>query len=358
MLSSRLLRFFAILLVGILLFYPVGRGLSSDGGAGPLYYTYDQLQEDVQAVAAQYPGLVRVSVESESVEAKDILAVTVGSGEKNILITGAIHGSEWITAPVLLETIRTYAQGYYQGLKVKGQSIRYILDNYSLTFMPMVNPDGVTLALEGADAFPHRRAELLAMNPRGLDFSLWKANIQGVDINRNFDVHWGEPVTETVAPEPWYAFYGGPSPESEPETQAVADWVRANNPELFLDYHSYGEVIFWYYLQKGAKLTRDRNIAAPLAEHTGYWLETVNPSVRPSATSTYWGSEVIDIPSICVEVGGRPPHLLTLDDLPGIMNQVKYLPLVTIMNLPGYQAYIPVQSVTLPKTLVAAIGST
>lgn len=356
--SGKFLRNALVLLLCLILLFPAGWGLSSDGGGGSYYFTYEQLGEEVQTLAAQYPDLVDVSVLGNSVEGRNIWSVTVGKGAKKVLITGVLHASEWINAPVLLKIIEYYAQGYYQGGRVQGQPLQYFLDNYSLTFLPMVNPDGVTLVQEGADAFPDREGELRAMNPRGLDFSRWKANIRGVDLNRNYDVHWGEPVTETVATEPSYAYYPGPAPESEPETRVVADWVRENQPVLFLDYHSYDEIIFWYYLQTGARLTRDRNIAKVLADHAGYKLEAVNTKVLPSPTSTYWASDVLGIPSICVEGGDRPPYLLTTEDVPEIFSRVKDLPLVAIKNMPGYKPYIPVQAVSLPPSLAVALGGT
>ena len=354
MLSRKPLKYISVLLLCILVFFP-GVGLSSDYWEDQ-FYTYDQLTVQLQELVSQYPGLVSMSIEGQSVDNRNIRSITLGRGAKKVLITGSLHASEWITTPVLVETITEYLREYSQG-RVNGESIKYILDNYSITFMPMVNPDGVTLVQEGAGAFPHRRDELLAMNPHGLDFGRWKANIRGVDLNRNYNVRWGLPITGTQFTQPSYAFYGGPYPESEPETQVVANWIRDNKPDLLLDYHSYGEVLFWYYLQTGTVLERDRAIVQAMQSHTGYRKEKIQPSVLPSSTLTYWGSAVAEIPSITVEVGGRPPHLLTMDDLPTIMNQVKYLPLLTIINLPGYIPYVPVQAVSLPGEMVAALGT-
>jgi murein tripeptide amidase MpaA len=165
--SGKFLRTALVLLLCLILLFPAGWGLSSDGGGGSYYFTYEQLGEEVQTLAAQYPDLVDVSVLGNSVEGRNIWSVTVGKGAKKVLITGVLHASEWINAPVLLKIVEYYAQGYYQGGRVQGQPLQYFLDNYSLTFLPMVNPDGVTLVQEGADAFPDREGELRAMNPRG-----------------------------------------------------------------------------------------------------------------------------------------------------------------------------------------------
>ncbi len=47
--------------------------------------------------------------------------------------------------------------------------------------------------------------------------------IGGVDLNRNYDVHWG-----LGDPKMWSDVYRGPAVWSEPEVQAVRDWVRAH----------------------------------------------------------------------------------------------------------------------------------
>lgn len=340
--------------VVLLALVPSGIGLSD----GDEYFSYNQLTSHIHSLARQYPNLVNIGSAGTSVEGRTIWSVTVGKGSRNVVITGSLHASEWITTPVLLRTIEAYAKGYYNGSVINGESVKHILDNYSLTFFPMVNPDGVTLAQEGAAAFPNRRDELLAMNPRGDDFSRWKANIRGVDLNRNYNVRWGLPVSGSSADKPNYAFYGGTSPESEPETQVIADWIRRHKPVLLLDYHSYGDILFWYYLQTGSVLERDRRIVQAMRAYSGYRMEAVVPSVLPSSTLTYWGSAVAKIPSICVELGNRPPNYLRMGDVPGIFNRVKYLPLIAIINLPEYQRHQALEAVSLPETLELALQET
>jgi len=347
MLSGKLPRIVCVLLLCIFVFLPAG----SSVGSSSQFYSYAQLTNKLQSLSTQYPDLVKLSVEGKSVENKNIWSVTVGKGSKKILVTGSLHGSEWITTAVLVETIETYLKEYSQGKTINGQSMQYILDSYSITFFPMVNPDGVTLVQEGAGAFPHLKNDLIAMNPHGENFSRWKANIRGVDLNRNYNIRWGLPIDGQVSDEPSYAFYPGPSPESEPETKVIANWVRKHKPVMLLDYHSYGEILYWYYLQTGSILSRDRAIVQALRSYTGYRMEAVRPSTRPSSTLTYWGSSVAKIPSICVEVGHKSPYLLRMSDLPRIIGQVRYLPLIAIINSPGYKAYYPVRSVSLPKSV-------
>lgn len=310
------------------------------------YYTYDKLGQHLQKLASHYPGLARTAVVGKSVEGNNIWSITIGTGSEHVLILGSVHASEWITTPVLMRTIETLLWDYTQELSVQGELVKDILDRYSITFIPMVNPDGVKLVQEGAGAYPGRAEELLALNKYkdpetgaetdyGNDFSRWKANIRGVDLNRNFPVKdWDkQPGSETV-PEPRYAGYPGPYAESEPETKAVVNWVRNNNPVMLLDYHSYGDYLFWWYKQKN--LARDRKIVQAMRRYTGYRMEPEHGNTDFSASSTYWGSNEFGIPSVTVELGDQPPRLLGMGHVPGIFARVKYLPLIAIMNLPGY----------------------
>ncbi len=303
-------------------------------------YTYSQMITEIQSLASDYPDLVSAQVLGKSVAGKDIVALTLGTGEKNVLITGSIHGSEWVTTPVLIETIKQYIEDYDDDNYFETHSLRHILDTYSITFIPMANPDGVTLAQQGAGAFPDRREQLLTLNqPWGESFTRWKANISGVDINRNFAVHWHDQPSDrpSWSDEPNYAFYPGPGPESEPETKIVANWARNNNPVLFLDYHSYGEIIYWWYHQTGDQLERDRAIVQAVCDYTGFRMESVGTFDPMMSYAAYWGAEVLGIPSMTVEVGNRPPRFLNLNHVPDIMDQVRYLPIVAITNLPDYQ---------------------
>lgn len=54
-------------------------------------------------------------------------------------------------------------------------------------FVPMVNPDGVTLQQEELKAFPiSLHASLLEMNEGSKNFKRWKANAKGIDLNRQY----------------------------------------------------------------------------------------------------------------------------------------------------------------------------
>ena len=116
-------------------------------------------------------------------------------GQKNgncMIVQGAMHAREHLTALVTVCLAK------------------YLVANPQLTlnggiyFVPMVNPDGVRLCQEGAGFISDtaRRQTVIALNGGSSDFSLWKANIDGVDINVNFDAKWGQGTHNQFAPAP------------------------------------------------------------------------------------------------------------------------------------------------------------
>ena len=79
------------------------------------------------------------------------------------------------------------------------------------------------LAKYGLDTVKEENArkQLLNINKNSEDFSLWKANARGVDINVNFDADWGEGRYNLTYPSS--ANYIGKDANSEEETRAIVD---------------------------------------------------------------------------------------------------------------------------------------
>jgi hypothetical protein len=63
----------------------------------------------------------------------------------------------------------------------------------------------------------------------------------GVDLNRNFDFHWGETGAST---EPCEEIYQGSSPFSEPESKAVRDFISShrNDIQAVITMHTYSQI--------------------------------------------------------------------------------------------------------------------
>lgn len=97
------------------------------------------------------------------------------------------------------------------------------------------------------------------MNPDGYEYThltdrMWRksrsvnagSTCRGSDINRNFGFKWGIDDTGS-SPNPCMETHRGPAAYSEPEAEAVKDYImsRANstNWTAFVTLHSYSQVI-------------------------------------------------------------------------------------------------------------------
>ncbi|HWP80450.1 MAG TPA: M14 family metallopeptidase [Candidatus Acidoferrum sp.] len=212
-------------------------------------YTYAVLQRDIAGLAARYP-FIQVGSAGRSVLGKELYTLRLGEGPNEVFYNAAHHALEWITAPVLMKFIEDFADAYSRGATLgAGYDPAEIWQRSSLYFLPMVNPDGVDLVLDGLTPDNPYHDWLIAWNGGSDDFStVWQANIRGVDLNHNYDAAWEESKEAEAAlgiEGPGPTRYSGPSPLSEPETQAVADFTRRHNFRLVMAYHSQGEVIYW-----------------------------------------------------------------------------------------------------------------
>ncbi|AGC68495.1 gamma-D-glutamyl-L-diamino acid endopeptidase 1 [Thermoclostridium stercorarium subsp. stercorarium DSM 8532] len=271
-------------------------------------YTYEILEMDIEGLEARYP-FIETGIIGKSVLGKNLYYIRLGTGPVEVHYNGAHHALEWITAPLLMKFAENFCRAYASGYSIRGYNVREIWNRSSIYIVPMVNPDGVDLVLEGLKPDNPYYEQLLQWNRTGLPFSqVWQANIRGTDLNRNYPASWQDAKAQEEAfgifgPGP--TRYGGPSPLSEPETQAMVNFTRQHNFKLVIAYHSQGEVIYWLY--KNMQIPRAREIGEIFARASGY---TLSETPYEAAYAGYkdWFIEEFRRPGYTIEVGlGRNP---------------------------------------------------
>lgn len=212
---------------------------------------------------------------------RDIFAVKVGEGRPIGIAQYAIHGREYITTEL--------AFAHYETGVNKG----------SLWIIPLMNPDGALLSQVGLDSVEKEgdKARLLRWN-QGKDFSLWKANGRGVDLNVNFPAYWGTGAKNTK--KAGAENYIGERPLSEKETQALKDFTKEISPDYTVSYHTKGEEIYWYFHQPRKDCLRDFSLAKTLSKSTGYPLAFAENSAGGYKD---WCIHSLGIPAFTIEVG-------------------------------------------------------
>jgi len=210
---------------------------------GKQEYDYSTMMMDLARLERVYPFL-RLPSAGESVLGHTIPEVLIGNGPKRVHYNGSFHANEWITTPVIMTFLNDYLLSLTNYQPIRGLSMQRFYGENTLSVVPMVNPDGVNLVLNGPPATEPHQSRVVELNNGSLDFTGWKANIRGVDLNDQFPAQWElEKERNQVGPGP--RDYVGESPLSEPEAIAMAELARRRDYARVLAFHTQGEVIYW-----------------------------------------------------------------------------------------------------------------
>jgi len=115
----------------------------------------------------------------------------------------------------------------------KDDRVTKIVDEVEFTIVPMVNPDGYEYTWTTNRLWRKNRK-------RNNDGSY------GVDLNRNWDDHWGGAGSSS---NPSSDTYHGTGPFSEPESKATSSYLAQLFPNVLaaIDFHSYSQLVLRPY---------------------------------------------------------------------------------------------------------------
>ena len=259
-------------------------------------YTYSEMVSYLKAVSKAYPNITQLHKIGESYLGKDllVLGITNHATGKDLekpgyWIDGNLHSSEVFGAAICLKTIETLVAKYGND-----PFITNLVDTRTIYIMPKLNPDGSDHYLTKPDGMrssvrPHDsdsdglldedppedlpgdryitqirvRDELGPMKTSPEDPRLlvprkedekgeWRVYTEGIDndkdgkfnedgvggldINRNWPAYWQQEYVQSGS---------GPYALSEPETQAVAEFLHSHrNVSGILNYHMSGDFVF------------------------------------------------------------------------------------------------------------------
>ena len=275
---------------------------------GRRQYDYAALKQDLTRLAEIYPFIVQRRIGS-SVMGKTIDEIRIGRGTKRVHINASFHAQEWITTPILMRTLNEYLLALTNYRPIRGRNMLPYYNQVLLSLVPMVNPDGVDLVINGPPSQEPYRSTVLSINQGNTDFSGWRANIRGVDLNNQYPALWEREAVENIK-RPAPRDFPGYAPLTEPEAIAMADLVRTGNFSRVLAYHTQGEVIFWGF--EGLEPPESERIVNEMARVSGY--EAVR-YVQSWAGFKDWFIQEWRRPGFTVELGkGVNPLPLTQFD--------------------------------------------
>ncbi len=281
--------------------------------------TAENLGKYINSITKSHP-CSRSFFIGKSVLGRKIPVLSIGKTAGSLLFVGATHGSEWLTALVLIRFFDEVCFAFEHGENLFGTNIGAALSKRGFCVIPVLNPDGVEINISGKKgAFSSGKyVERLAKG----DFEHWNANAKGVDLNHNFGAGWNilheeERKNGIFGPSPRQ--YGGPKAFSEPETRAVCGFCSTFDVKRLYSFHSQGEEIYWYYGQKTPIISRD--IAEEFALACGYKVAFPKGLASHGGLKD-WYIETFGRPGFTVEIGlGENP--LPLSDFDEIYKKLR-----------------------------------
>lgn len=210
-------------------------------------FGFREWEEAKRTLLERYP-VIRYECIGRSVLGRELGAFRIGTGEREVHYNGGMHANEWITSMLLLTFLEELAEAFSRGSTLRGEEASVLLAGSTLWLTPLINPDGAELAVRGLteEVLP-LNARLLEWNGGRTDFSGWKANANGVDLNDQFPAHWETERDRRAIGGPGPRDYTGEAPLSEPEARALAEFTREHPFQLLIAFHTQGREIYWNY---------------------------------------------------------------------------------------------------------------
>ncbi|MBT2725089.1 MULTISPECIES: M14 family metallopeptidase [unclassified Bacillus (in: firmicutes)] len=206
-------------------------------------YDYIKLMNDIKRLLEVYP-FMQIPVIGKTVLGKKIPEIVIGTGEKRVHYNGSFHANEWITTSIIMTFLNDYLLALTNHNLIRGLPMFPLYQQSILSIVPMVNPDGVDLVLHGPPEIENWNKRVVDFNKGSTDFTDWKANIRGVDLNDQFPARW-ELEKARNQTEPGPRDFVGEKPLSEPEAMAMAKLIKKRDFVRVLAFHTQGEVIYW-----------------------------------------------------------------------------------------------------------------
>lgn len=284
----------------------------------PCYRTVEETIAAAQSLAVSHPHLATWTDIGDSWEKTQsggdpgydlgVLRLTnaeVPGPKPTLFVMAAIHAREYATA----ELVTRFAEHLLDQYDVD-PDVTWLLDYHEIHLLLQANPDGRKKA----------EARILWRKNTDSDDGCSNPDRWGTDLNRNFDFQWGccggssgGPCDET---------YRGPGAASEPETQAVQDYIRARFPDqrdddlgasapddatgIFLDIHSYGDLVLWpwgFTSSPAPNATALQTLGRKLAYFNGYLPEQSVALYPTDGTTQDWAYGELGLAAYIMEVG-------------------------------------------------------
>lgn len=312
-------------------------------------YTYEKFLQNAQTITSKYASNVQMGVFGKSAFNRELIYFAVGSqsAEKKILVVAGVSGNESAFSLLATKQIETYLENLTA--TYKNTTYNQILQKCCIYFVPMLNPDGISIAQKGLDSVPEDKKQTVeeiysysvekGLLDKKSGYSAWQANGLGVDLTMNFGI--GKVASDTIQMRAASKNY----PEhqlSSPEASAISGLIQNNNFDSVLVYSGNGNIVDWQFGQGVASIQKSLDIANELAALTGFSrVEIGGPTKNNFVTMGIkdWFIAEFDRPAFTLSLG-NPSNKISLndDELLAIWNVASLVPMVLAWNIAFYTA--------------------
>lgn len=247
------------------------------------YHNYTELKTALDLLHATYPSLTKLFSIGKSIEGRDILGIRLSGNLEHaselpaVIFMGGHHAREHLSVEMPLRMVQELLKRYTAGdTRVVG-----LLNSRDIHVIPAINPDGLEYDIATGS------------------YQMWRKNRRqnsngtyGVDLNRNYGYQWG---TGGSSSSPSSDTYKGPTPFSEPETQALKKYVEENvNITTLLSFHTFSKLILYPWGHKSENISDQRDLqvfetmAKTMATWNGYTPEQASDLYIASGDTTDW----------------------------------------------------------------------
>lgn len=190
-------------------------------------YSYNSLINDIVFFKFYYKK-IKIGIIGESTLGRKIFFIKLGNGQEKILIKLTEKANESILSSCIMAIIEEMIKKKETKELYKGYDLEKIFENYTIFFVPMVNPDGVGLVLREKEILLNKKYKNIWKKYFCI-LELWNNNIRGVDIENNYKKNWENNSLELFKKGniiPNYNSYPGINYLSEKENISIEKFIR------------------------------------------------------------------------------------------------------------------------------------
>jgi Predicted carboxypeptidase len=226
------------------------------------FHNYTEMTDKLRNLTNTHSRISQMTSIGKTVEGRDIWAVRISGDLSNaqnlpgVMFMGGHHAREHLSIELPIYYIEYLLTEYDKG----NPRIVNLVNGRDIHIIPMVNADGAEFDISTGNYKMWRKNRVLNNN-----------GTYGVDLNRNYGFGWGGGGAST---SPGADTYRGPNAFSEPETQAIKNYVDKNeNVTILLSFHTYSKLILypWGHIYESIANTRDKQVHETMAKKMATW---------------------------------------------------------------------------------------